>query len=166
MKSNSGSISKRCLAVGAAVVALAVNGSSKIFAADDLKLRPGVSFTQDIDTGFPIVATDFDNASIDPNLPTIIFFGAACDLNTNRQAKRLVDIYHKVPKGQVKFIVIDVDHPANEDAKKLIRTYYSPPGKTGYIPFEVILDKSGKAVWSQIGEVEISVIKGQLDKVL
>ncbi|MBS2003413.1 MAG: hypothetical protein JST44_18000 [Cyanobacteria bacterium SZAS LIN-5] len=165
MKSSSGSYSKSCLAVSAAVVALVVSGS-KIFAAEDLKLRPGISFTQDIDAGFPIVATDIDNASIDPNLPTLIFFGAACDLNTNRQAKRLVDIYHKIPKGQVKFIVIDVDHPANEDAKKLIRTYYSPPGKTGYIPFEVILDKSGKAVWSQIGEVEISVIKGQLDKVI
>ncbi|HEY9733209.1 MAG TPA: hypothetical protein V6C89_14925 [Drouetiella sp.] len=160
----SGSL-KKWSAITVAVVALAVSGS-KILAADDLKLRPGISFTQDIDAGFPIVATDIDNASIDPSLPSIIFFGAACDLNTNRQAKRLVDIYHKIPKGQVKFIVIDVDHPANEDARKLIRTYYSPPGKTGYIPFEVILDKSGKAVWSQIGEVEISVIKGQLDKVM
>ncbi len=165
MKLKSRSKSNWWFAFAAAVVALAVNGG-KILAAEDLKLRPGISFTQDIDAGFPIVATDIDNASIDPNIPTIIFFGAACDLNTNRQAKRLVDIYHKFSKGQVKFIVIDVDHPANEDAKKLIRTYYSPPGKTGYIPFEVILDKSGKAVWSQIGEVEVSVIKGQLDKVM
>lgn len=165
MKSISCLSSKKLLAASAAVVALVVSGG-KILAAEDLKLRPGISFTQDIDSGFPIVATDIDNASIDPSMPTIIFFGAACDLNTNRQAKRLVDIYHKIPKGQVKFIVIDVDHPANDDARKLIKTYYNPPGKTGYIPFEVILDKSGKAVWSQIGEVEVSVIKGQLDKVL
>ncbi len=144
-------------------MALASSGG-KILAAEDLKLRAGISFTQDIDSGFPIVATNIDDAQLAPGIPTLIFFGAACDLNTNRQAKRLVDIYHKTPKGEVKFIVIDVDHPGNDDARKLIKTYYNPPGKTGYIPFEVILDKNGKAAWSQIGEVEISVVKGQLDK--
>ncbi len=154
---------KKLIVASVAVMALASSGG-KILAAEDLKLRAGISFTQDIDSGFPIVATNIDDAQLDPGIPTLIFFGAACDLNTNRQAKRLVDIYHKIPKGEVKFIVIDVDHPGNDDARKLIKTYYNPPGKTGYIPFEVILDKNGKAVWSQIGEVEISVVKGQLDK--
>jgi hypothetical protein len=155
--------SKKIIVASVAVMALASSGG-KILAAEDLKLRAGISFTQDIDSGFPIVATNIDDAQLAPGIPTLIFFGAACDLNTNRQAKRLVDIYHKTPKGEVKFIVIDVDHPGNDDARKLIKTYYNPPGKTGYIPFEVILDKNGKAAWSQIGEVEISVVKGQLDK--
>jgi hypothetical protein len=163
MKSIDSFGSKKSVAIFFAIVALFFSGG-RVFAADDLKLRPGISFTQDIDTGFPIVGANIDDCTPGVNVPTLIFFGASCDLNTNRQAKRLVDIYHKTAKSEVKFIVIDVDHPANDDARKLIRTYYNPPGKTGYIPFEVLLDKSGKAAWSQIGEVEVSVMKGQLDK--
>lgn len=130
-------------------------------AADDLKLRPGVSFTQDLDSGFPIVASNMDDCRCDGGSPALIFFGASGDLNTNRQAKRVVDIYHKVNPKEIKFVVIDVDHPVNDDAKKMIKNYYR-----GYIPFEVVLDKSGKVSWSQIGEVEIGILKAQIDKVL
>jgi hypothetical protein len=129
-------------------------------AAEDLKLRPGVSFTQDIDNGFPIVATDIDDTKIESGKPTLLFFGASGDLNTNRQAKRLVDLSHKTNAKEVKFIVIDVDHATTDDAKKLIKTYYQ-----GYIPCQVILDKNGKKTWSQVGEVEQGVVKNQLSKV-
>jgi short-subunit dehydrogenase len=89
-----------------------------------------------------------------------LFFGASGDLNTNRQAKRLVDLSHKTNAKEVKFIVIDVDHATTDDAKKLIKTYYQ-----GYIPCQVILDKNGKKTWSQVGEVEQGVVKNQLSKV-
>jgi hypothetical protein len=128
-------------------------------AADDLKLRAGVSFTQDIDSGFPIVATDMDDCSISQGTAAFIFFGASGDLNTNRQAKRIVDLYKKVQSHSLKFILIDVDHPTNDDARKLIKTYYK-----GYIPEQVIIDKNGKAVYNQIGEVELPVLKSQLEK--
>jgi len=129
-------------------------------AADDLKLRFGVSFTQDLDNGFPIVGTNMDDCKIQPGLACIIFFGASGDLNTNRQAKRLVDLYRKINAKELKFIVVDVDHAPNDDAKNLVRTYYK-----GYIPSEVLLDKKGKVVWNHDGEVELSVIKSQVDKV-
>lgn len=130
-------------------------------AAEDLKLRPGISFTQDLDTGFPIVATKMDDVKIEVGVPAIIFFGASGDLNTNRQAKRLVDLYERVDQGTVKFIVIDVDHATSDDAKKLIKSYYR-----GYIPFEVILDKNGKVEWSQIGEVDMGVLKHHVSQVI
>jgi len=132
---------------------------SEAFGAEDLKLRPGVSFTQDIDSGFPILASKIDDVSPATDTPTCIFFGASGDLNTNRQAKRLVDLYKKVEPKTAKFIILDVDHATTDDAKKLIKTYYK-----GYIPFEVILDKTGKTTWSQIGEVDTSVLKNQLEK--
>ena len=59
-------------------------------AADDLKLRSGISYTQDIDSGFPIMGTNMDDCKISVSTPTFIFFGASGDLNTNRQAKRVV----------------------------------------------------------------------------
>lgn len=128
-------------------------------AADDLSLRPGLSFSQDIDNGFPIVGKDLDDTRTDASKPTFIFFGASGDLNTNRQAKRVVDFYHKLNANAAKFVIIDVDHPANDGAKALIKTYYK-----GYIPSQVLIDKSGKAVWNQTGETELSAVKTQIEK--
>src|SRR5271168_1119812 len=92
-------------------------------AAEDLKLRPGVSFTQDLDNGFPIVGKDMDDCKISPGSAAIIFFGASGDLNTNRQAKRFVDLYRKINAKDLKYVVIDVDHAPNDDAKNLVKTY-------------------------------------------
>ena len=152
---------KRLIGV-AFCTALVAASSCCVFAdaADDLKLRPGVSFTQDIDNGFPIIGTDLDDTKIESGKPALIFFGASGDLNTNRQVKCLVDLYHKTNPKEVKYIVIDVDHATTDDAKKLIKTYYQ-----GYIPCQVILDKSGKKTWSQVGEVELGTVKNQLSKV-
>src|ERR1700733_13172880 len=133
-------------------------------AAEDLQLRPGVSFGQDIDNGFPLIGKKMDDAVIEPGREALIFFGAAGDLNTNRQAKRLVELYRKEldRKEQdhgLKFIVVDVDHPVGDDGKKLIKTHYK-----GYIPCQVLVDKNGRVSWNQIGEVELSVLKKQIDK--
>ena len=92
----------------------------------------------------------------------LIFFGASGDLNVNRQAKRVVDLYKQTSQAAkpVKFILIDVDHPSGSAAKALIKNHYK-----GYIPFQVILDKAGKVAWSQIGEVETGTLSNQIDKV-
>lgn len=130
-------------------------------AAQDLKLKKGISFVQDTDSGFPIEADRMDDFKLEDGKATVLFFGASGDLNTNRQAKRLVDLYKQVATKPVKFILIDVDHTNDDQAKSLLRNHYK-----GYIPFEVILDKSGKVGWSQIGEVETGVLAQQLDKAL
>jgi hypothetical protein len=133
--------------------------NSPALAAEDLSLRPGLSFNQDIDNGFPIVGKDMDDTTLDQSKSTFVFFGASGDLNTNRQAKRVVDFYHKINAKALSFIIIDVDHPANDGAKTLIKNYYK-----GYIPSQVLLDKTGKVVWNQTGEVDLSNLKAKLDK--
>ncbi len=134
--------------------------ASAAIAANNLRIKDGISFVQDTDNGFPIVADNMDDATIAANMPTVIFFGASGDLNTNRQAKRLVDVYKKV-QDKIKAIIIDVDHPANATVVKLIKTYYK-----GYIPLTVILDKNGKVSTTHSGETDASDLKSKLDRVL
>ncbi len=133
---------------------------SAAIAADNIKLKDGISFVQDTDNGFPIVGDNMDDATITQGMPSLIFFGAAGDLNTNRQAKRLVDLYKKI-QDKVKVIVIDVDHPANAAVVKLIKTYYK-----GYIPLNVILDKNGKVSTTHSGEIDSGELKSKLDRLM
>ncbi len=133
---------------------------SEAIAANNLRLKDGISFVQDTDNGFPIVGDNMDDATITQGMPTLIFYGAAGDLNTNRQAKRLVDFYKKI-QDKMKVIVIDVDHPANANIVKLIKTYYK-----GYIPLTVILDKNGKTSSSHSGEMDSGELKSKVDRVL
>lgn len=127
--------------------------------AENLRLREGLSYTHDLDKGFPIIADRMDDLKPEAGKPTMIFFGAAGDLNTNRQAKRVVDLYKKY-KEQLKFIVVDVDHASSTDGKHLLKNYYQ-----GYIPQEVILDKDGKTFWTHIGEIDSGPLSSQIDKV-
>ncbi len=129
-------------------------------AAEDLELRKGVSFVQDIDSGFPIVANKFDDVSTENGKATLIFYGASGDLNTNRQAKRVVDLYKRVRTRPIKFILIDVDHPGSAQATELVKKHYK-----GYIPFQVILGPDEKVAWSQVGETETNVLETQINKV-
>lgn len=124
-------------------------------------MRDGVSFVHDLDKTFPIVGDKLDDVEISSSRPTVIFFGAAGDLNTNRQAKRIVELYKKYKTNNVKFIVIDVDRPVNAAAKQLIKTHYQ-----GYIPAEVVFDKTGKSKWNHTGECELGTMSSQLEKVL
>jgi hypothetical protein len=142
-------------------IAAAFNIGTQAQAADELKLKKGISFVQDTDSGFPIEADKFDDCQLEQGKATVVFFGASGDLNTNRQAKRVVDLYRQSSNKPVKFILIDVDHAQNDQARSLIKNHYK-----GYIPFEVILNKSGTVGWSSIGEVETSTLNQQLEKAL
>lgn len=137
-------------------VSLMVLGIAAAMAAEDLQLAPGLSFTSDSGP-FPIVATNLQDAKIEAGRPHLIFFGAASDLNTNRQAKRFVDLYKKRKDTPLKFIVVDVDRPGSPEAKALITKYYP-----GYVPAELLLDKAGNTVWSQVGEVSRRKIRAQV----
>jgi hypothetical protein len=130
-------------------------------AAENLRMRDGISFFHDLDQGFPILADKIDDMQIAQGKATLIFFGASGDLNTNRQAKRIVDLYRKYKSEPVKFVLVDVDKANTPAIKALVRTYY-----TGYIPGQVIFDKQGKQKWNHTGEVDENVMAAQLDKII
>lgn len=148
------------LAGASAIALMSICFAFAAIAADNLRLKDGISFVQDTDNGFPIIADNMDDAALGQGMPTLIFFGAAGDLNTNRQAKRLVDLSKKL-QGKVKLIVVDVDHPANANILKLIKTYYK-----GYIPLNVILDKSGKQVHTHQGEIDAGELKSKIERLM
>lgn len=137
-----------CFAIGAAS------------AAENLRLREGLSYDSDADKGFPIIADKIDDMALEPGKASYIFFGAAGDLNTSRQAKRVVDLYKRYKASNLKFIVIDVDH-ASTEGKRLIKSYYQ-----GYIPAQVLLDKTGQIHWSHTGEVAPGELSSKVEKVI
>ena len=143
------------------LVAAACLGVLPASAAENLRLRDGVSFSHDLDQGFPIMAEKMDDVQIASGKPTLLFFGACGDLNTNRQAKRIVDLYKKYKTEPVKFIVVDVDKADSQSLKALIKSYYP-----GYIPAQVVFDKQGKSAWSHTGEVDAGIIGTRIDKQL
>lgn len=147
----------RCLALAGLCLPTIVS----VLAADNLRLRDGISFMHDLDKGFPIIADKMEDVKLDSGRPALIFFGAAGDLNTNRQARRVVDLYKKYKATGTKFIVIDVDHAGSSEARALIKSYYQ-----GYIPGVVVLDKQGKSTWNHFGETDLASMVTQLDKVL
>src|SRR5271154_5896025 len=123
------------------LVGLATFEALSAGAAEDLKLRDGISFDQDVDSGFPIEGKHIDDAALDSSAVNFIFFGASGDLNTNRQARRVVEAYRKFHSDPIKFLVIDVDQTRRSEVKHLLKSYYK-----GYIPFEVLVDKDGKTI--------------------
>jgi hypothetical protein len=138
-----------------------LHSASSAQAAEALQLRPGVVFNQDTDNGFPITGTHLADSKIEKGKPALIFFGAAGDLNTNRQAKRIVEIYNKMPSKTLKFILVDVDHPLNQESKALIKTFYK-----GYIPCEILIGHNGKESWSQTGEVQTNLLRRKIDALI
>ena len=151
-------LAKRAGIAGAALALLF--SSTTVLAAENLRLRDGLSYDSDTDKGFPIIAEKLDDLALEPGKPTYIFFGASGDLNTNRQAKRVIDLYKRFKTNNIKFIVVDVDH-ASPEAKQLIKTYYQ-----GYIPAQVLLDKKGAMNWSHSGEVAPGELSSRLEKVI
>jgi hypothetical protein len=130
-------------------------------AAEELRLKEGISFVQDADNGFPIVAENFDDDTIDPGRPAFIFFGASGDMNTNRQAKRVIELYNIFGKSDVKFILVDVDHPSAKGGAELLKKFYR-----GYVPSEVIVDRKGNEHLNQIGEIESQLLRKRIEQVL
>lgn len=130
-------------------------------AAENLHMREGISFFHDLDQGFPILGDKMEDAQIANGKPTLLFFGAPGDLNTNRQAKRIVDLYRRYRTETVKFVIVDVDNATTQQARLLIKNYYP-----GYIPAQIIFDKQGKPKWNHTGEVDATIIGSHLDKLL
>lgn len=147
-------VNEKLVVLATAIVC--VSGFTPGFAAENLRLAPGISYNSDLGTTFPIAADKLDDFSLDATKPTLIFFGATGDLNTNRQARRLVELYKK-EHSKSKFIVVNVDDPLNASARRLIQAHYP-----GYVPAQLLIDPAGKVIWSQVGEVSRRKLRGQI----
>jgi hypothetical protein len=113
--------------------------------ASGLTLAPGLSFTDDSSSNFPIRGEDLKDGKIASDRPTAIFFGTSHCWNTNREAERFVALYSK-EKENARFLVVDLDGPA-ANQKPLVSHFFK-----GYIPTLAFLDRSGAVVYNQSGE--------------
>ena len=61
----------------------------------------------------------------------------------------------------MQFVIIDLDQTRPEAQDKLVQKYYG-----GYIPHVVVLDRFGKVLYSEAGEVDGPVIEKLFEKAL
>src|SRR5208283_4561906 len=113
--------------------------------ATDLKLAPGLSFSDDSSPNFPIEGKNLSDSSVANDHATVIFFGTANCWNTAREAERLVQLYPKY-KDKIRFVIVDLRNPSLEQ-RPLIAKYYD-----GYIPTIAVIDSSGKVLYDRAGE--------------
>jgi hypothetical protein len=113
--------------------------------AADLKLAPGLSFSDDSSPNFPIEGKNLSDGSIAADHATVIFFGTANCWNTAREAERLVQLYPRY-KDKIRFVVVDLRNPSLAQ-RALIARYYH-----GYIPTIAVIDSSGNVLYDRAGE--------------
>lgn len=110
-----------------------------------LTLAPGLSFTDDSSSNFPIRGQNAADGRIGSDRPTAIFFGTSHCWNTNREAERFVAFY-AAKRDKARFLVVDLEHPSAEQ-RALVSRFYR-----GYIPTLAFLDRSGRVVYNEAGE--------------
>jgi hypothetical protein len=113
--------------------------------ASNLTLAPGLSFTDDSSSAFPIRGSNLTDGRIASDRPTAIFFGTSHCWNTNREAERFVALYRK-HRDDARFLVVDLENPSAEQ-RALVSRF-----STGYIPTLAFLDQKGKVVYNRAGE--------------
>ena len=129
------------------------------FAGDNLQLNPKLDYTSDSQDG-PLITGEHMDEGVAVGKPAyILLYGEGC-YNSKRQARRTVSLYEKY-KGQVQFVIVDLDHPLSDAHEGLKRKYYR-----GYIPHVVVLSVSGAALYNASGEMDEAAISGLLDKAL
>src|SRR5216684_4872516 len=111
------------------------------FAGENLKLNPKLDYTSDSQDG-PLITGDSMDAGFVPGKPAyVMMYGEGC-YNSKRQARRTVGLYEKY-KGQVQFVIVDLDQPLSSQQQQLKKKYYR-----GYIPHVVVLDAAGSALYN------------------
>jgi hypothetical protein len=113
--------------------------------ADDLRLAPDLSFTDDSSSNFPIAGNNLARGKIASDRATIVFFGTTHCWNTNREAERLVKLYPKY-RGKIAFVIVDLDN-LSEEQRPLVAKYYH-----GFIPTIAVLDSNGNLIYDRAGE--------------
>ena len=114
-------------------------------AADDLKLAPNLSFTDDSSANFPIASSQSADSAMTTNEATVMFFGTAHCWNTNREAERLVKLYPQY-RGKMHFVIVDLNN-VSANQKPLVAKYYR-----GAIPTIAIVDSTGQVIYDRAGE--------------
>jgi hypothetical protein len=143
----------------AAGAALVLAMATQFFAADHLKLNPRLDYSSDSQDGPLITGDHMDDGAVAGEPNYIIFFGEGW-FNSKHQARRTVEIYQKY-QGRVQFVIVDLDRSRSAAQAALIKKYYR-----GYIPHVTILDRNGKALYDQAGEVDEATLSAILDRAL
>jgi hypothetical protein len=142
---------------------LPVGFATGMVAARTCYRQSETQFKLDYDTDSqdgPLITGDNPQAGVVKNkVNYIIIFEEGC-FNSKRQARRSVSLYEKY-KGQVNFVVIDLNRKLSKEQRELKAKYF-----TGYIPHVVILDKNGNALYNESGEENEENISAILDKAL
>ena len=129
------------------------------FAGEDLKLNQHLDYTSDSHDG-PLITGHNMDAGFKAGKPAyVILYQEGC-YNSKHQAERTVDLYEKY-KDRVQFVIIDLDQPLSSAQQELEKKYFK-----GYIPYVVVLDGRGTALYNASGEVGEDVISQLLDKAL
>ena len=127
-------------------------GAQFAFGIDNLKLNTKLDYTSDSHDG-PLITGDDTGSGFAAGKPNyVIIYGEGC-FNSKRQAQRTVDLYEKY-RGQVHFVVVDLDVKRSPEQEKLVKQYYQ-----GYIPHVVVMDGNAKAIYNSSGEVESKKIE-------
>jgi hypothetical protein len=125
-------------------------------AGENLKLNPHLDYSSDSNDG-PLITGDRMDDAVAAGKPNyIIFYGEAC-YNSKHQARRTVSLYEKY-RGRVNFVIIDLDQKHTQQQNELISAHYR-----GSIPHVTIIDRNGKTLYDQAGEVDESDISKILD---
>jgi thiol-disulfide isomerase/thioredoxin len=126
--------------------------ASSVFAIENLRLNSGLDYSSDRLDGPLITGDDAQSGFVADKPNYVIIYGEGC-FNSKRQARRTVELYNKY-RGQVHFVVIDLDLKRSPEQQELVKKYYS-----GYIPHVVVLGPHREALYNQSGEVDSKKIE-------
>lgn len=147
----------RKIMMGAALGVILMAMSAR--AGENLKLNPHLDYSSDSMDG-PHITGDQMEEGVATGKPNYIFiYGEGC-YNSKRQARRTVALYEKY-RGRVNFVIIDLDEGPSAAQSGLVKEHYK-----GSIPHVVILDKNGKSLYDDAGEVSETEISGIFEKAL
>jgi hypothetical protein len=135
----------RPTALLALIVLSALFHTQAALAADNLRLAPGLSFTDDSSSTFPIEGDHLEDGVVTRGRAAIAFFGASHCWNTNREAERLVALYPRF-RERISFVIVDVNHPSHAQRPLLAAHYHSA------IPTLVVFAPSGAVLYERAGE--------------
>ena len=144
------------------IISLILNGSLVLstYAATNLKLNPNLNYSSDSDDGPLIIGDELADGSVHRGKPAyIIFYQREC-YNSKHQAKRTVELYDRY-KGQVDFIVIDLDSKISDEQAELRDRFYR-----NFIPHVTIIDRDGHVVYNKSGEIDTLRVSNMLDRAL
>jgi hypothetical protein len=133
--------------------------TSTLFAMEDLKLNQHLDYSSDSQDGPLITGSDAQSGFVSGMPNYVIMYGEGC-FNSKRQARRTVELYNKY-RGQVHFVVIDLDASRSPAQQQLVKQYYK-----GYIPHVVVLNGKGEALYNQSGEVDSKTVEDLFKKSL